>query len=100
MISQNIAERPLNITCILNNHKFFIRQVYQKEWTQNIKKKHDQNNLEQKLAKRKKGRLNFNNTENLLFFFKSNFQNSKFANTYMTCEKLATVLDINTLKLF
>ena len=44
MISQNIVERPLKITCILNNFKFFIRQVYQKEWTQNIKKKKDQNN--------------------------------------------------------
>ena len=41
MISQDIVERPLNITCILNNFKFFIRQVYQKEWTQNIKKKKD-----------------------------------------------------------
>ena len=68
MISQNIVERPLNITCILKNSKFFIRQVYQKEWTQNIKKKHDQNNLEQKLAKRKKRRLNFNDKENLLSF--------------------------------
>ena len=57
MISQNIVERPLNITCILNNSKFFIRQVYQKEWTQNIKKKNDQNNLEQKLAKRRKNNL-------------------------------------------
>ena len=51
MISQNIVERPLKITCILNNFRFFIRQVYQKEWTQNIKKKKDQNNSEQKLAK-------------------------------------------------
>ena len=44
MISQNKAERPLNITSILNNLKSFIKQVYQKEWTQNIKKKNDQNN--------------------------------------------------------
>ena len=54
MISQNIVERPLEITCILNNFKFFIRQVYQKEWTQNIKKKKDQNNSEQKIAKTRK----------------------------------------------
>ena len=54
MISQNIVERPLKITCILNNFKFFIRQVYQKEWTQNIKKKKDQNNSEQKLPKARK----------------------------------------------
>ena len=108
MISHNRVERPLNITCILNNFKFFIRQVYQKEWTQNIKKKKDQNNSEQKIAKRrknnlhvkKKRRFNFNNTENLLFFPKSNFYNSKFANTYLSCEKLATIFDINTLKLF
>ena len=44
MISQIIAEVPLNITSILNNFKFFIKQVYQKKWTQNIKKKKDQNN--------------------------------------------------------
>ena len=44
MISQNIAERPLNITSILNNFESFIKQVDQKKWTQNIKKKKDQNN--------------------------------------------------------
>ena len=44
MISQNIAERPLNITSILNNFKSFIKQVYQKEWRQNINKKKEQNN--------------------------------------------------------
>ena len=44
MTSQNIAESPLNITSILNNFKTFIKQVYQKEWTQNINKKKDQNN--------------------------------------------------------
>ena len=44
MISQNIAERPLNITSILNNFKSFIKQVYQKEWRQNINKKKEQYN--------------------------------------------------------
>ena len=44
MISQNIAERPLNITSILNNFKSFIKQVYQKEWRENINKKKKQNN--------------------------------------------------------
>ena len=44
MISQNIAERPLNITSILNNFESFIKQVDQKKWTQNINKKNDQNN--------------------------------------------------------
>ena len=44
MISQYIAEVPLNISSILNNFKSFIKKVYQKEWTQNIKKKKDQNN--------------------------------------------------------
>ena len=43
-ISQNIAERPLNITSILNNFKSFIKEVYQKEWTQNISKKKGQIN--------------------------------------------------------
>ena len=41
MISQDIAERPLNVTSILNNFKSFIIQVYQTEWTQNINKKRD-----------------------------------------------------------
>ena len=44
MMHQNIAERPLNITSVLNNFKSFIKQLYQKEWTQNINKKKDQNN--------------------------------------------------------
>ena len=45
MIFQNIAERPLNITSILNNVKSFIEQVYPIGWTQNINKKRDQNNF-------------------------------------------------------
>ena len=44
MISQSIAEVPLNISSILSNFKSFIKRVYQKEWTQNINKKKDQNN--------------------------------------------------------
>ena len=44
MIFQNIAERPLNITSTLSNFKSFIKQVYQKEWAQNINKKKRQNN--------------------------------------------------------
>ena len=44
MISQNKAERPLNITSILNNFKSFIKQVYQEHLTQNINTKKDQNN--------------------------------------------------------
>ena len=44
MIPPKIAERPLNITSILNSFKYFIQQVYQKYRTQNINKKKDQNN--------------------------------------------------------
>ena len=44
MISQNKAERPLNITSILNNFKSFIKQVYQKHRTQHPNKTKDQNN--------------------------------------------------------
>ena len=36
----------------------------------------------------------FNNYENLLFFPKSNFYKSKFANTYMSYEKLTIVVHI------
>ena len=44
MIFQNRVERPINITSVLTSFKFFIKQVYQKESTQNINKKKDQNN--------------------------------------------------------
>ena len=44
MMAEIIVERPLNKTSILNNFKSFIKQVYQKQRTQNIKKKKDQNN--------------------------------------------------------
>ena len=44
MVSQKIAERPLNKTSVLNDFKFFIKQVYQKQQTQNFNKKKDQNN--------------------------------------------------------
>ena len=67
MISLNIVERPLKITCILNNFKFFIRQVYQKEWTQNIKKKKDENHSEQKLAKTRKNNLHVKKKKKIEF---------------------------------
>ena len=44
MTSQIIAEEPLNISSIISNFKSFIKRVYQKEWTENMKKKKDQNN--------------------------------------------------------
>ena len=44
MVSKNIAETLLNISSILNNLKSFMKQVYQKHWTQNINNKKDQNN--------------------------------------------------------
>ena len=44
MMAEIIVERPLNKTSILNNFKSFIKQVYQKQRTQNINKKKDQNN--------------------------------------------------------
>ena len=43
-MSQNKAERPLNITSNLDNFKSFIKQVDKKEWRQNINKKKEQNN--------------------------------------------------------
>ena len=61
MISQNIAERPLNITSILNNFKSFIKRVYEKVWRQNINRKKEQNNyfragISQKVEKTLKGK--------------------------------------------
>ena len=43
-MSQNKPERSPNITSNLDNFKSFIKQVYQKEWRQNINKKKEQNN--------------------------------------------------------
>ena len=48
----------------------------------------------------KKSRFTFNSRKNLLFFLKSNFYKSKFANMYMSYEKLAIIFDINTLQFF
>ena len=53
MISQNIPERPLNITSILNSFKSFIKKVHQKEWRQNINKKKEQNNCFQTAMSKK-----------------------------------------------
>ena len=44
MIFLNRGERPINITSVPTSFKFFIKQVYHKESTQNINKKRDQNN--------------------------------------------------------
>ena len=39
MVPQNIAEKALNKTSILNNFKSFIKQVYQKHSTQILPRK-------------------------------------------------------------
>ena len=44
MIFPNIEDRPLNKTSVPNSFKSFSKQVDQKESTQNINKKKDQNN--------------------------------------------------------
>ena len=76
MISQSIAESPLNITSVLNSFKYFIKQVYQKNGPKILKRKRFKMiTPEEKKAKRrknklhlsKKRRLNFKNSENLLF---------------------------------
>ena len=78
-MSQNKTERPLNITSNLDNFKSFIKQVYQKEWRQNINKKKEQYKyfragISQKVENvltlhlMKKSRLTFSSRRNLLFF--------------------------------
>ena len=44
MVPKNIGKTLINISSILNNLKSFMKQVYQKHWTQNINNKKDQNN--------------------------------------------------------
>ena len=80
MIFPNIGERPFNKTSVPNSFKSFIKQVDQKESTQNVDAKNDQNNyfraeLSQKfeelltiIEKKNKNRLTFNYRENLRFF--------------------------------
>ena len=68
MIFQNIAERPLNITSILNIFKSFFKQIYQKEWRENINKKKEQCNyfravisqrMEKELTLKEKKQIDF-----------------------------------------
>ena len=68
MIFQNIAERPLNITSILNIFKSFFKQIYQKEWRENINKKKEQYNyfravisqkMEKELTLKEKKQIDF-----------------------------------------
>ena len=50
-----MAERPLNISSILNNFKSLIKQVYQKGCTHKSNKKRDQNNyLREEIYQREK----------------------------------------------
>ena len=44
MIFPNIGEKPLNKTSFPNNFKSFIKQMDQKDPTQNLSTKKDQNN--------------------------------------------------------
>ena len=57
ILPQNIAERALNITSFLNNLKSFTKQVYQKQRTENINKKKDQNNYFRAEISRKEKQL-------------------------------------------
>ena len=57
ILPQNIAERALNITSFLNNLKYFTKQVYQKQRTENINKKNDQNNYFRAEISRKEKQL-------------------------------------------
>ena len=82
MIFPNIGERPLNKTRVPNSFKSFIKKVDQKESTQNVNTKKDQNNYfraelsqkqEELLTVTEKIRLAFNYRENLRLFQRSNF---------------------------
>ena len=57
MVPQNIAERLLNKTSILNDFKSSIKQGYQKQRTQNINWKKDQNNYFRAEISQKKEQL-------------------------------------------
>ena len=82
MIFPNIGERPLNKTRVPKSFKSFIKEVDQKESTQNVNTKKDQNNYfraelsqkqEELLTVTEKIRLTFNYRENLRFFQRPDF---------------------------
>ena len=109
MILPNIGERALNNTSVTNNFKSFSKQVDQKESTQNVNLKKDQNNyFRAQLSQTYWEMLTLNEkiTDWLLIigkiyvFLTSNLYKNKFANRYMPYEKLAIIFDINTLNLF
>ena len=61
MVPQIIAERPLNKTSIPKNFKSFSKQVDQKQYTQNINKKNDQNNyFRAEISQKEEQLLRFN----------------------------------------
>ena len=67
-LSQNVKERPHNITSILNIFKSLIKQVYQKKYTQKFSEKKDQKvYFTSEISRRKeklltlKSRLTFDN---------------------------------------
>ena len=61
MVPQIIAERPLNKTSIPKNFKSFSKQVDQKQYTQNINKKKDQNNyFRAEISQKEEQLLRFN----------------------------------------
>ena len=76
-IFQTIGEKPLNETSVPDSFKSIVKQVDQKESTQSVSMKKDQNNyfkveLSQKdkelVTLTEKSRLSFNYMENLRFF--------------------------------
>ena len=69
MIFKNRVERPINVTSVLTSFKFFIKQVYQKESTQNINKKKDQNNYFRAEISQKEEQLSTLKVEKNIHFY-------------------------------
>ena len=77
MISQNIAERPVNITSIIKKFKSFIKQVYHKSWHKILKRncikiityeKKQAKRTKKYLHLKKEKKMTLENGENLISF--------------------------------
>ena len=87
-----------------------MKQVYQKVCTHKLNKKKDKNNYfraeirqrqENLVTHKHKNQSDFKKWEKNSFFLqKSKLFKDKFPKTCMSLEKLPTIFDINTLKLF
>ena len=58
-MSQNVVQRPQNITGILNNFKSLIKQVHEKGCTEKINNKYDPNSYSKSDLRKNAGKITY-----------------------------------------